>query len=41
MPVAAMQQACEQALLAFRDGRIEGVIFYGCTAMDQGFEFVE
>ncbi len=41
MPVAAMQQACEQALRALRDGRIEGIMFYGSTSMDQGFESVE
>jgi hypothetical protein len=41
MPVAAMQQQCEVALRALRDGRIEGIIFYGCTILDQGFESVE
>jgi len=41
MPVEAMQHQCEAALRALRDGRIEGIIFYGCTVLDQGFKSVD
>jgi hypothetical protein len=40
-PVAAVQHQCEVALRALRDGRIEGIIFYGCTVLDQRFNSVD
>ena len=41
MPVPTMQWQCEQALQHLRAGRIEGIIIYGCTTMDLGWESVE
>ncbi len=41
MPVPTMQRQCEFALRALRDGRIEGIIIYGCTTMDLGWESVD
>lgn len=41
MPVPTMQRQCELALRALRDGRIEGIIIYGCTTMDLGWESVD
>jgi hypothetical protein len=38
MPVALMQKQCEQALGWLRSGRIEGIIIYGGTTLDLGFE---
>ena len=41
MPVALMQKQCEQALGWLRSGRIEGIIVYGGTTLDLGFEAVD
>ncbi len=41
MPVRAMQRQCELALRFLTDGRIEGIIIYGCTTMDLGWESVD
>lgn len=41
LPVATMQHQCELALRALRDGRIEGIVIYGCTTMDLGWQSVE
>jgi hypothetical protein len=41
MPVATMQEQCEAALRALRDGRIEGIVIYGGTNLDVGFEVVD
>ena len=41
MPVALMQKQCEQALGWLRRGRIEGIIVYGGTTLDLGFEAVD
>jgi hypothetical protein len=38
MPVPLMQRQCEQALAWLRSGRIEGIIVYGGTTLDLGFE---
>jgi len=41
MPVPLMQKQCEQALAWLRSGRIEGIIVYGGTTFDLGFEAVD
>lgn len=41
MPVHTMQRQCDFALRCLRDGRIEGIIIYGCTTMDLGWESVD
>ena len=41
MPVPLMQKQCEQALGWLRSGRIEGIIVYGGTTFDLGFEAVD
>jgi hypothetical protein len=41
MPVPLMQKQCEQALGWLRSGRIEGIIIYGGTTFDLGFESVD
>jgi len=41
MPVPLMQKQCEQALGWLRSGRIEGIIVYGGTTLDLGFEAVD
>lgn len=41
MPVPLMQKQCEQALEWLRSGRIEGIIVYGGTTFDLGFEAVD
>jgi hypothetical protein len=40
MPVPAMQHQCEVALRCLREGQIEGIVIYGCTAEDLGWESV-
>ncbi|MGH9326333.1 MAG: hypothetical protein ACRD2B_06560, partial [Terriglobia bacterium] len=40
MPIPLMQKQCEQALGWLRGGRIEGIIIYGGTTIDLGFESV-
>lgn len=40
MPVPLMQKQCEQALRWLRGGRIEGIVVYGGTTFDLGFESV-
>jgi hypothetical protein len=39
-PIPLMQKHCEQALAWLRNGRIEGIIIYGGTTLDVGFESV-
>ena len=41
MPIPLMQKQCEQALEWLRGGRIEGIIIYGGTTLDLGFEAVD
>ncbi|MGA2077699.1 MAG: hypothetical protein ABSH52_29770 [Terriglobia bacterium] len=41
MPVPLMQKQCEAALAWLRSGRIEGIIVYGGTTFDLGFEAVD
>ena len=41
MPIPLMQKQCEQALEWLRSGRIEGIIVYGGTTFDLGFEAVD
>ena len=41
MAVPAMRQQCEQALSCLRSGQIEGIVIYGGTTFDLGFEAVE
>jgi hypothetical protein len=41
LPIPAMQQQCETALRLLRDGRIDGIIIYGCTTMDLNWKSVE
>lgn len=41
MPIPLMQKQCEQALGWLRSGRIEGIIIYGGTTLDLGFEAVD
>jgi len=41
MPVPLMQKQCEQALGWLRGGRIEGIVVYGGTTFDLGFEAVD
>lgn len=40
MPIPLMRDQCEQALEWLRSGRIEGIIVYGGTTLDLGFESV-
>lgn len=40
MPIPLMRNQCEQALAWLRSGRIEGIIVYGGTTIDLGFEAV-
>jgi hypothetical protein len=40
MPVSLMQKQCDQALRWLHEGRIEGIIVYGGTTLDLGFESV-
>ena len=41
MPIPLMQKQCEQALGWLRSGRIEGIVIYGGTTLDLGFEAVD
>jgi hypothetical protein len=41
LPVPAMQQQCETALRLLREGRIDGIIIYGCTTMDLNWKSVD
>jgi hypothetical protein len=41
LPIPAMQQQCETALRLLRDGRIDGIIIYGCTTMDLNWKSVD
>jgi hypothetical protein len=41
MPIPLMQKQCELALAWLRSGRIEGIIVYGGTTIDLGFEAVD
>jgi hypothetical protein len=41
MPVSLMQKQCEQALAWLHSGRIEGIVVYGGTTLDLGFEAVD
>jgi hypothetical protein len=41
MPIPLMQKQCEQALGWLRSGRIEGIIVYGGTTLDLGYEAVD
>jgi hypothetical protein len=41
MPLPLMQKQCEQALGWLRSGRIEGIIVYGGTTLDLGYEAVD
>ncbi len=41
MAVPTMRQQCEQALKFLRRGQIEGIIIYGGTTLDLGFESVD
>jgi hypothetical protein len=41
LPIPAMQQQCETALRLLRDGRIDGIIIYGCTTMDLNWQSVD
>jgi hypothetical protein len=41
LPIPLMQKRCEQALGWLRSGRIEGIVIYGGTTIDLGFESVE
>jgi hypothetical protein len=40
LPIPLMQKRCEQALGWLRSGRIEGIVIYGGTTIDLGFESV-
>ena len=40
MPVPDMEHQCDVALRLLRAGRIEGIIIYGCTTTDLGWESV-
>jgi hypothetical protein len=41
MPISAMQHQCEVALRCLREDQIEGIVIYGCTTEDLGWESVE
>jgi hypothetical protein len=41
MPIPLMQKQCEQALRWLGSGRVEGIIIYGGTTVDLGFEAVD
>ena len=41
MPIPLMQKQCEQALAWLHSGRLEGIIIYGGTTFDLGFEAVD
>lgn len=41
MPIPMMKKQCEQALAWLRQGRIEGIIVYGGTTFDLGFQAVD
>lgn len=41
MPIPLMEKQCEQALAWLHSGRIEGIIIYGGTTFDLGFEAVD
>jgi hypothetical protein len=41
LPIPAMQQQCETALRLLREGRIDGIIIYGCTTMDLNWKSVD
>jgi len=41
MPIPLMQKQCEQALGWLHSGRIEGIIVYGGTTLDVGYEAVD
>jgi len=41
MTVPLMQKQCEQALRWLRGGRIGGIIVYGGTTLDLGFEAMD
>jgi len=41
MPIPLMQKQCEKALEWLHSGRIEGIIIYGGTTVDLGFEAVD